>query len=225
ANAHLYPKLTYDSLVDFAPISLLCQSQSVLAVNPKVAAKTVKELLDLARANPGKLNFATAGPATNPHIGGEFFNYLGKIEMTAIHYKGGGPALLATLAGDVDVVVSGISEVMPHALAGKVRALGVTCTKRSPAYPDIPTIAESGLPGYEFTTWHALLAPKGTPAPIIALLNDRVKKALATPEAQKQFAQSGLEIIASSPEELGKYLREESVKWGRVIRERGMKLD
>jgi len=225
SNAHLYPKLGYDSLADFAPVSLLCSSQSVLAVHPRVQARNVQELLELARANPGKLNFATAGPATNPHIGGEFLAFLGKIDIVPVHYKGGGPALLSTVAGETEIVVSGISEVGPFATSGKVRALGVTGRKRSAAYPDFPTIAESGLADYEFTTWHAMLAPKGTPAAVVALLNERVRKTLATPETAAAFQKIGIDVIGSSPDELGTFMKAESAKWGHVIKERKLRAD
>jgi tripartite-type tricarboxylate transporter receptor subunit TctC len=224
-NGLLYAKLNYDTFTDFVPISLLCHSQSVLVINPRVPARDLREFLDLARAQPGRLNFATAGPATNPHVGGELVNYLGKTSIVAVHFKGGGPALLATLAGDTEMVVSGISEVGPHAVAGKLRALGVTGLKRSSAYPDIPTLDESGLPGYEFVTWHAVLAPKGTPGAVIETLADRIRKVMLSPEGSALFQKSGLEVIASAPDELTAHLKRESDKWQRVFKERGMRLD
>lgn len=224
-NGHLYSKLNYDTFTDFVPISLLCQSQSVLVINPKVPARNVQEFLDLARAKPGSLNFSTAGPATNPHVGGELVNYLGKTNIVAVHYKGGGPALLATLAGDTEMVVSGISEAGQHVVAGKLRALGVTGLKRSSAYPDIPTLNESGLPGYEFVTWHALLAPKGTPGPVVEMLAAQVKKVMLSPEGGALFQKNGLEVVASTPDELTAHLKRESTKWQRVFKERGMKAD
>src|SRR5882757_9914114 len=218
ANSHMYAKLPFDPLTDFAPISLLASSPSVLA-------RSVRELLELARAKPGVLNFATAGPGTNPHIAAELFNYLGKVKMVAIHYKGGGPALLSTVAGDTEIIVSGVSEATPFAAAGKLRALGITSLARSPAFPDIPTIAESGLPGYEFVTWHGLLAPKGTSGAIVALLADRVKKTMAMPDQVKLFRQIGQDIVASTPEEFAAHLKKESAKWGRVIMEQGMRAE
>jgi tripartite-type tricarboxylate transporter receptor subunit TctC len=142
-----------------------------------------------------------------------------------VHFKGGGPALLATLAGDTEMVVSGIAEVAPHVVAGKLRGLGVTGLKRSPAYPDIPTLDESGLPGYEFVTWHAVLAPKGTPGPVVELLADRVRKVMLSPEGTALFQKNGLEVIASTPDELAAHLKSESAKWQRVFRERGMRAD
>jgi len=186
---------------------------------------SVRELLELARSKPGVLNFASAGPGTNPHIAGELINYLGKVDIVAIHYKGGGPALMSTIAGDTQIIVSGVSEATPFAASGKLRALGITSPARSPAFPDIPTIAESGLPGYEFMTWHGLLAPKGTPAAIVAVLANGVKKTMAAPEQMKLFQKNGLDIVASTPEEFAAHLKKEYAKWGRVIKERGMRAE
>jgi tripartite-type tricarboxylate transporter receptor subunit TctC len=225
ANPWLYGKLPFDPLTDFAPISLLSSSPSVLVVHPSLPVRSVRELLELARSRPGVLNFATAGPGTNPHIAAELINHLGRVDIVAIHYKGGGPALMSTIAGDTEIIVSGVSEATPFAASGKLRALGITSPARSPAFPDIPTIAESGLPGYEFVTWHGLLAPKGTPGAIVALLADRVKKTMAMPEQVKLFQKNGLDIVASTPEEFAAHLKKEYAKWGRVIKERGMRAE
>ncbi len=225
ANPWLYGKLAFDPLTDFAPISLLSSSPSVLVVHPSLPVHSVRELLELARSKPGVLNFATAGPGTNPHIAGELINYLGRVDTVAIHYKGGGPALMSTIAGDTEIIVSGVSEATPFAASGKLRALGITSLARSPAFPDIPTIAESGLPGYEFVTWHGLLAPRGTPGAVVALLADRVKKTMAAPEQVKLFQKNGLDIVASTPEEFAAHLKKEYAKWGRVIKERGMRAE
>src|SRR5512146_1214350 len=162
ANVFLYRRMPYDVLNDFVPISLLSSSPSLLAVHPSVPAHSVRELLQLAKSQPGALNYATAGPGTNPHIAGELFNYLGKVNIVAVHFKGGGPGLIANISGEVGISFSNISEASVYVKAKRLRALGVTSAKRSPAAPEIPTIAESGLPGYEFVTWHGLLAPKGT---------------------------------------------------------------
>jgi tripartite-type tricarboxylate transporter receptor subunit TctC len=224
-NGLLYSKLNYDTVTDFAPISLISQSPSIMAINPKVPARNLQEFLELARAKPGGLNFATAGPATNPHVGGELVNFLAKTNIVAVHYKGGGPALLATIAGDTEMVVSGIAEVGPQATAGKLRAMGVTGLKRSPAYPDIPTLDEAGLPGYEFTTWHAILAPKGTPQVVIDTLSDRTRQVLRSPEGAALFQKNGFEVIASTPDELAAHLKSEAAKWQRVFKERGMRVD
>ena len=224
-NAFLYSKLPYDPLTDFAPVMLVSWSQTLLAVHPSMPVRSVRELLALAKSRPGELNYASAGPATNPHIAGELFNLLGKVNIVAVHFKGGGPGLIATVSGEVGIAFTNFSETSALVKAGRLRALGVSGAKRVPAMPEIPTIAEAGLSGYEFTAWHGLWAPKGTPKAVIALLNERVKKTLAAPDQAKRFDERGLDIIASTPEEFSAHLQNEYKKWGRVIRERGMKAE
>ncbi|HYC44461.1 MAG TPA: tripartite tricarboxylate transporter substrate binding protein [Burkholderiales bacterium] len=223
-NQFLYSKAPYDPIADFAPISLISASPNVLTVHPSLPVKSVKELLALARAKPGALNYASAGPATNPHIAGELFNYLGKTNIVVVHFKGGGPGLVATLAGETQVTFSNISETVGLVQAKKLRALGVTSLKRTPLMPELPAIAET-IPGYEFTTWHALLAPRGTPPAVISTISERLRAALRTPEGTKKFADRGLELIASTPGELAAHLKSEVQKWGRVIKERGMRAE
>jgi tripartite-type tricarboxylate transporter receptor subunit TctC len=219
-NTYLYKQLPYDPFADFLPVSWLCSSPGTLVVNPSVPARSVRELLQLARAKPGTLNYSAAGAGTNPHLAGELFNYLGKVDIVAVQYKGGGPSLLAALAGEVGITYPNISEAIPHAKAGRLIVLGVGSAKRSPALPNVPTIAEAGLPGYEFVTWHGVLVPKGTPAAIVSLLNAKLKETLTAPEQARFFEQMGFEIVASSPDEFAVHLKRESEKWGKVIRER-----
>ena len=223
-NQFLYAKVPYDPIADFAPISLISASPNVLTVHPSLPVKSVKELLALARARPGGLNYASAGPATNPHIAGELFNYLGKVNIVVIHFKGGGPGLTATMSGETQVTFSNISETLGLVQARRLRGLGVTSLKRTPLMPELPAIAET-LPGYEFTTWHAFLAPKGTPPAVISLVSDRLRATLRTPEVTRKFTDRGLELIASTPEEAAAHLKSEVQKWGRVIKERGMKAE
>jgi tripartite-type tricarboxylate transporter receptor subunit TctC len=225
ANTFLYRKVPYDVLNDFAPISLMASTGNVLTVHPSLPVRSVRELLQLATAKPGSLNYGTAGIGTNPHIAGELFNYLGKVNLIAVHYKGGYPALIATIAGEMPVTVTSILESAAHVTAGKLRALGVTMLKRSVALPSVPTIAEAGLPGYEFAAWHVLVAPKATPPAVVALLNDNLKRILLAPGAPKQYEDRGLDVIASSPEEAVVHLKNEMTKWGKVIKERGMRAD
>jgi tripartite-type tricarboxylate transporter receptor subunit TctC len=225
ANAHLYKKMPYDPLADFAPVSLLCSSPAVLIVHPSVAARSVAELLALARSRPGALNYSAAGAGTNPHIAGELFNMLANVDIVAVQYKGGGPALVAVLGGEVGITFQNISEAVPQLKSGRVRALGVTSVKRAAALPEVPTIAESGVPGYEFTTWHGVLAQKGAPREIVLLLNAKLVSILRSPEMSARFAQMGLDVIASSPEEFSAHLKKEFDKWGRVIRERKMRVE
>ena len=225
ANAFLYAKLPYDPLNDFVPLMQISASPSLLAVHPSMPARSVKELIALARSRPGELNYGSAGPATNPHIAGELFNLLAKVNIQAVHFKGGGPAIIAAISGEVGILFTNFAETSEFAKAGRLRALGVSGGKRMPTLPEIPTIAEAGVPGYEFTTWHGLWAPKNTPRNIVALLNDRIKKSMAAPDQQKRFRDRGLDVIASSPEEFAAHVASEYKKWGRVIKERGMKAE
>jgi tripartite-type tricarboxylate transporter receptor subunit TctC len=225
ANTFLYSKVPYDVLNDFAPISVMASTGNVLTVHPSLPVRSVRELLQFATSKPGALNYGTAGIGTNPHIAGELLNYLGKVNLTAVHYKGGYPALVATIAGEVPITVTSILESAAQVNAGKLRALGVTKLKRSPALPAVPTISEAGLQGYEFSAWHILFAPKGTPGAIIVLLNDNLKRILLAPGAPKQYEDRGLDVVASSPEEAASHLKSEMNKWGKVIKERGMRAD
>ncbi|OGA52601.1 MAG: hypothetical protein A3G24_11580 [Betaproteobacteria bacterium RIFCSPLOWO2_12_FULL_62_13] len=224
-NQFLYSRVPYDPISDFAPISQLSSSASIITVHPSLPVRSVRELLALAKAKPGALNYASAGAATNPHIAGELFNYLGKVNLVVIHFKGGGPGLAATMAGETQVTFSNIPETVPLVKANRLRALGVTSLKRAAIVPDVPTVAEAGLPGYEFTTWHALVAPRGTPGAVVATLNDKVRSVLRTPEQRQRWANRGLDVIASTPDELGAHLRNEVQKWGKVIKERGMRAE
>jgi len=225
ANTFLVSRVPYDVLNDFAPVSLMASTANVLTVHPSVPAHSVRELLQLAKSRPGALNYGSAGIGTNPHIAGELFNYLGKVNLVAVHFKGGFPALLAVISGEVGITFTSVQESTPHIVTKRLRPLGVTGMKRSPAIPAVPTIAESGLPGYEFVAWHALLAPKGTPAAVVALLNDNLKRILLAPGQARQYEDRGLDVIASSPEECATYLKNEINKWGKVIKERGMRAD
>jgi len=215
----------YDPIADFLPISWLCASPATLVVNPSMPARSVRELLELAKSKPGALNYSAAGAGTNPHFAGELFNFLGKVDIVAVQYKGGGPSLLAALGGEVGISFPNISEAIPHAKTGKLIVLGVTGSKRSPALPEVPTIAEAGLPGYEFVTWHGVLAPNGTPATVVSLLNAKLKETLTAPEQARLLEQMGFEIVASSPEEFAAHLKRESEKWGKVIRERHIRVE
>jgi tripartite-type tricarboxylate transporter receptor subunit TctC len=225
ANTFLFKRVPYDVLNDFAPISLMASTANVLTVHPSVPAHSVRELLQLAKARPGALNYGSAGIGSNPHIAGELFNYLGKVNLTVVHFRGGAPALVAAIAGEVGITFTSVLESAPHVKTGKLRALGVTGLKRSPAVPDVLPIAEAGLPGYEFVAWHVLLAPKGTPNAVVALLHENLKRILLAPGQPKLYEDRGLDVIVSSPEECATYLRNEMNKWGKVIKERGMRAD
>ena len=223
-NQLVYDKVTYDTINDFAPISLLCSVASVLVAHPSLPVTNMKELIALARSKPDAITYGTAGAATNPHIAGELLNQLAKIKLFAVHYKGGGPATIATLSGETQLYfVNAIPEALPFVQAKKLKALGITAAKRNPIAPQIPTMAEAGVPGYEFTTWQILAAPKATPAPVVATLNEKVRTVLRTPDAVKRWQDRGFDVIASTPEEMTVHLQREIKKWRAVFKEQGIK--
>jgi len=224
-NSFLYSRMPYDAVKDFVPLSLLGSSPAVLAVHPSIPVRTVRDLVQLAKAKPGTLNYASAGAGTNHHIAGELLNYLAKIEITAIHYKGGGPAAIANLAGEVGINWPNVVAVLPYVKAGRIRALGVTSARRSAAVPDVPTVAEAGVPGYDFTPWYLMLAPAGTPAAVVAQLNDHLVKTMRSPDIGERMTRDGVDVIASSHEQAVKHVQSEMDKWRRVIKERGMRAE
>ena len=221
----LYAKPLYDPLNDFAPISLLSIVPTAVSVHPSIPVKSVRELLAFARARPGQLNYASSGIGSNSHVTGELFNLLGKTNIVAIQFKGGGPALQAAVSGEAPISFSNVSETARMVEAKRLRALGVSSLKRSPVLPDVPPIAEAGLPGFEFHAWHGLLAPKGTPPKLVALLNEKLRSAMSSPEQVKRFQERGLDVVTNSPEEFTAYLKDEVKKWGKLIRERNMKAE
>ncbi|MEN3353088.1 MAG: hypothetical protein V7640_1246 [Betaproteobacteria bacterium] len=225
-NQFVYEKMPYDPINDFAPISFLSTVPSVLVSHPALPVNSIKDLIALARSKPNAIAYATAGAATNPHIAGELLNNLAKIKLFAVHYKGGGPGMISTLSGETQLhFVNAITEALPHIQANKLKPLGITSVKRNAIAPQIPTIAESGLPGYEFTTWHIVAAPKSTPAPIIATLNEKVRAALKTPDAVKRWQDRGLDVIASTPDDMTAHLNREIKKWRVVFKEQGIKAE
>lgn len=224
-NPLMYSKVPYNVQKDFDAISVLATTPSFVSVHPSVPARSVRELLQLAKARPGALNYSAAGIGTNPHIAGELFNHLGKVNIQAVQFKGGGPALVAAISGEVSIAFSGVAGAVGFVTSGKLRALGVTSLKPVAALPGVPTIASSGLPGYEFVAWFILAAPKGTPREIIALLNDHFRKAMASPETIKRFGSDGLDVVGSTPEQAAATLESDLKKYAVLIRERGMKAD
>jgi tripartite-type tricarboxylate transporter receptor subunit TctC len=224
-NQFLMARVAYDPVRDFEPISMVTSSPSLVTVHPSVPAHSIKELIALARSRPGQLNYSAAGVGTNPHIAGELFNLLAGVNIVAVQFKGGGPADVAAISGEVAGTFGNISQAIGHVKSGRLRALAVTSTTRSPALPDLPTVAEAGVPGYEFLTWHGVLAPKGTPKPIVNLLGEQLQKILRAPGEAKFWQGRGLDVIASSPDEFAVRLAAEQKKWGEVIRKRGIKAE
>lgn len=225
-NQFVYPRMPYDPIVDFAPISVVSSVAGLLVVHPSLPVRTARDLVALAKARPGAINYGTAGPATNPHISGELLNYLGKVNLVAVHYKGGGAATTATISGETQVFFSNtIPDVLPQVEAQRLRALGVTSLKRQPTAMHIATIAESGLPGYEFTSWHVLAAPAATPRPLISQINEKLRGVLTTRDTVQRWRERGVEVVASTPDEAAAHLKKEVEKWRIVFKERGMKAE
>ena len=224
-NPSLYPSMTYDAAKDFAPIILIATLPNLLVVNPSVPAKTVKELIALAKAKPGELAFASAGNGTSQHLSGELFKKMTGVDMTHIPYKGSAPAVTDLVGGQVQLMFDNIPSSLPQVRAGKLRALAVTGPKRSPVLPDLPTVAEAGLPGFSITSWFALFAPAGTPAKILLRLNKEAAKAIASAELTQQWAAQGIEPAGGTPEQLDAFRRTEAPKWGKIVRESGARVE
>ncbi|HYC46794.1 MAG TPA: tripartite tricarboxylate transporter substrate binding protein [Burkholderiales bacterium] len=221
-NPHLYRKLPFDTVKDFAPIVLASVAPLYLVVNPSVPAKSVSDLIALAKAKPGQLNYANSGNGTSAHLAGELFKKMAGVDLVSIPYKGGGPAVIDLVAGRVHLYFSTIPAALAQVQAGKLRGLAVTSAKRVSLIPDVPTVAESGLPGFEIVGWFGIFAPAGTPKPVISRLNREINDVLRMPDIQKRFASQGLVPGGGSPEELGKFLRSEIAKWGALIKQIGL---
>ena len=224
-NATLYSKLPFDFARDFAPVALTTAAPNVLVVHPSVPARSVKELVALAKSRPGQLNFASAGTGTAPHLSGELFNAMAGVKMMHVPYKGSPPAVLDLVAGSVDVMFSPASTVLPHIKSERLRALAVTTAARLSSLPELPTVAESGLKGYETVTWFGFVAPAKTPTAIVTRLNAEIVKALALPDVRSQFELQGIEILGGPPERFADYIREEIAKWARAIKLSGAKAE
>ncbi len=217
-SASLYQKLPYDAIRDFAPVMLIGSGPNVLTVHPSLPAKNVRELIALAKARPGKIDYASSGNGSSQHLFGALFMSLADIRMMHIPYKGSAPATTDLIAGQVSVGFPGIALVLPHTKAGRLRALAVTSAERSKAMPDVPSIAEAGVPGYAATLWLGLLAPRGTPPQIVQKLFDEIAKLLRQPEVESAYLATGTDITISNPEQFGLFVKAEYDKWAKVIK-------
>jgi tripartite-type tricarboxylate transporter receptor subunit TctC len=224
-NASIYPRLPYDPIKDFAPVTLVATVPNVLVVNPEVPANSVAELILLAKEKPGELNFASSGNGTSIHLSGELFKSMTGVDMVHVPYKGSGPAVVDLLGGQVQMMFDNLPSSAPQITAGKLRPLGVTSKERSPTLPDVPTIAESGLPGYEALSWFGVLAPAGTPDAIVAKLQEEIAAALADPAMRERFAELGAVPVGDTPAEFADFISAETAKWAKVVQEAGIKLE
>jgi tripartite-type tricarboxylate transporter receptor subunit TctC len=222
-NRFLFPTLPYDAIADFAPVSLICDYPNVMAVPITSPAKSVKEFIDYANANKGKVTFASSGHGTSVHLSGELFKRMANVELRHIPYRGAGPALNDLIPGRVDVMFNNIGAVLPLIQGGKLRGLAVTTAKRSAAVPDLPTIAESGVPGFDVSSWYAIFAPVKTPREIVRKANVDISTVLADPVTKERLEKLGVVIVGSTPEGLAAHLKSEMDKWGPVIKAAGIK--
>ena len=221
----LYRNLPYDPVKDFVPVALVASGPYVLVVNPQLEVKSVQELIAAAKAQPGKIDYASSGNGSAQHLVTAMFASMAGIQLNHVPYKGSGPAMQDLLSGQVKVSFAGTPNVMPHVKAGKLRALAVSTPKRSPDLPDVPTVAEAGVPGYDATLWLALLAPAGTPGEIVEKLYAETARVLRNPEVQQAIAPTGLDVSILGPAELPAFLRAEIEKWGKVARESGAQIN
>ena len=224
-NQSLYPKLPYDPVRQFAPVALIAYSTSVLVVHPSVPARTLADLIDLARSKPGELRYASAGAGSSPHLSAEMFKYMTGTDLLHIPYKGSTPAVIATVSGETSLMFTGIASAIGLLKEGRLRALSVNGPRRSPSLPDIPTAMESGLPGFEVDFWIGIFVPAGTPAPIIARLNAETNRAVAAPELKAKFVAIGADAAPGTPEQLGTILRGDLERWGKAIRTTRVKVE
>jgi tripartite-type tricarboxylate transporter receptor subunit TctC len=224
-NVSLYSKLNYDLVRDFDCVSLLASTPNIVVVHPSVPAKSLKELIALAKSRPGELNVASSGAGSSAHLAGELFNGMAGIKMNHVPYKGGGPAVIALVGGEVSVGFATTPSVVQHVKSGKLRGLAVTSAQRSPATPDLPTVSEAALKGYEAGTWYGLLVPAGTPKDVISRLHAESVKLLALPDVKQRLDATGFEPIGTTPERFAAYIRSEIEKWTKVVRSAGVRAD
>jgi tripartite-type tricarboxylate transporter receptor subunit TctC len=223
-NPWLY-KLNYDPIKSFTPIAVLASGPNVLAINPALPVNSVKELVALAKQKPGELQYASAGVGSFQHLGGELFKLEAGVDMLHVPFKGGGPAMIDVMGGHTKLVFSSLVQTTPHIKSGKLKPLGTGGLKRNPVLPDVPTIAEAGVPGYEAVNWWGIVAPAGTPQAIIDKLHKDIAAVQASPEVQKQFSSEGAEIVQMSPAEFGTFMEREMKKWERVVKEGKIKAE
>jgi len=224
-NPSLYRKLPYNTEKDLAPVTLVASAPLMLVVHPSIPAKSVNEFIAFARANPGKLNFGSGGAGATPHLAGEMLKMMAKLHMTHVPYKGGGPALADLIGGQIQVMLENLPSTLPHVKAGRLRALALSGLRRSPLVPDLPTLDEAGLKGYEIVGWNGLFLPSGTPQNIVAYLHGLTVKMLVQPDVKERLATLGAEGVGNTPDEFRAFVKAEIVKWAQVVKEAGLKVE
>ena len=224
-NAALYAKLSFDPVRDFAPVILVASQPNILVVHPSLPVKSVKELIALAKSKPGQLNYASSGSGAAAHLSGELFKVMAHVDLVHIPYKGAAPALNDVLAGQDQLMFATSLSVMPHIRSGRLHALAVTTARRMHAMPELPTVAEAGVPGFEATTWHGVVVSAATPPALVARLNGDTAKILNVPDVRERFAALGAEVIGGTPDEFAAYIKKEIPKWTRVVRDSGARAE
>ena len=224
-NASLYKKMPFDPVKDFAPLTRVANVPNLLVANPAQPFKTVPELIAYAKANPGKLNFGSSGSGSSIHLSGELFKSLAKVDMVHVPYKGSAPAVTDLLGNQIGIMFDNMPSAIQHVRSGKLVPIAVTTAKRSPELPNVPTIAEAGVTGYEATSWFGMFAPAGTPAPVLAKLNTALVKVLNQADVKKKINDQGAEAMSETPAQFAAFIQAESVKWGKVVKESGASLD
>ena len=224
-NPSLYAKMPYDPIKDLVPVTLAADALNVLVVHPALPVKNVKELIALGKARPNELNFGSSGPGATDHLAGELFNMLTGTKMVHVPYKGGAPAMLDLMSGNVQIIFSTVSTAIGQIKGGKIRALGMTGTKRFVLMPDLPTIAEAGVPQFAVNNWYGVFVPAGTPKEIVARLNTEIVKVLNLPDAKQRLLESGIEATPSTPEQFATYILAETRKWAKVVKDANIKVE
>ncbi len=224
-NPSLYPKLPYDPAKAFAPVTLIALFPNMVVVNPAFPVSSIRQLIEKIKAEPGKIAFASSGNGSAQHLAAELFRQRAGLDMVHVPYKGGGPALIDVMAGQVPLYFGNMASALPHVKNGKLKALAVTGAKRSPAAPELPTVSEAGMPGYQVYEWNAIFAPAGTPEAIVKRLHAEIAKALALPDLRERIGALGGEIVASPPADTAAWLREQTASWGKVVREGNIKIE
>jgi tripartite-type tricarboxylate transporter receptor subunit TctC len=224
-NPAMYSKLPFDPVNDFTPISLVANFPMMLVVNPQVPVSSVKELIDFLKAKPGQINFSSIGNGTTQHLAGELFKSMAGVDMVHVPYKGSGPSMMSVVSGETSVTIESAFLLSPQVKAGRLRSLAGTAMKRASIAPDLPTISESGIPGYDVSTWVGLLAPAGTPQEVVQKWQQQIARVLQIPEVRERQISQGVDPVGSTPEHFAEFIKTEIAKWGKVVKQAGIKLD